>query len=243
MIGLSGASQSGERGEALVRSRAWRAGQSMGSVRSPARTRFDEPFGGTIVSKDRPVAPLELADVPQWDGEADVVVVGYGVAGACAALGAVIDGADVLVLERAGGWGGAAALSGGFIYLGGGTPLQHACGFEDTPDEMYKFLMAAMGPGADEQKTRLYCDGSVDHYNWLVEMGVDFNAEFFGRPAHAPPADEGLMYSGGENAWPLSEIAMPAPRGHVPRLPPGESRSAGGRGMVHTEPVRDALCY
>ena len=39
--------------------------------------------------------------VARWDQEADVVVVGLGCAGACAALAARDAGADVLVLERA----------------------------------------------------------------------------------------------------------------------------------------------
>ena len=64
-------------------------------------------------------------------------------------------GADILVLERTSGWESAAgALSGGLIYLGGGTAIQRACGFEDTPENMFKFLMAAMGPGVDEDRCR-----------------------------------------------------------------------------------------
>lgn len=39
-------------------------------------------------------------DVPQWDRSADVVVVGMGIAGACAALEACAAGATVLVIER-----------------------------------------------------------------------------------------------------------------------------------------------
>lgn len=178
---------------------------------------------------DRSVRPVPMKDVESWTDEADVVVVGYGVAGVSAALGALELGSDVLVLEWTGGWGGAAALAGGFIYLGGGTSLQKVCGFEDSPEEMFKFLMAAMGPGADEAKVAPYCDHSVEHYDWLVRLGVDFKPEFYGQPGSVPGADEGLMYSGGENAWPFDQIARPAPRGHVPRLPPGETR-LGERG-------------
>ena len=90
-------------------------------------------------------------------------------------------GADVLVLERTGSWGGAASMAGGFIYLGGGTPLQKACGFDDSVDNMAAFLNVAMGPGADENRIADYCEGSVEHFDWLVECGVPFKAEFFGR--------------------------------------------------------------
>ncbi len=77
---------------------------------------------------DLDVTPVPVASVTSWDDEADVVIAGYGVAGAAAAVEASRSGADVLVLERTGSWGGAAAMAGGFIYLGGGTALQKACG-------------------------------------------------------------------------------------------------------------------
>ncbi|MFF4761846.1 FAD-dependent oxidoreductase [Streptomyces sp. NPDC001292] len=171
--------------------------------------------------------PYAAADIGTWDLTTDVVVAGYGVAGAAAAVEAARAGAEVLVLERAGGWGGAAALAGGFIYLGGGTALQRACGFDDSPEAMAAFLMAAMGPGADTAKISAYCEGSVAHFDWLVECGVPFKPVFYGEPAWEPAADEGLMYSGGENAHPFDEIAQPAPRGHLPRM---ENKRTGERG-------------
>jgi len=107
---------------------------------------------------------VRAADVGRWDEEADVVVVGLGAAGAATALEAAAAGAETLVLERAGGGGGTSAMSGGVLYLGGGTDLQKACGFEDSPDEMFRYLMASVGHCPDEPKIRLYCDGSVEHY-------------------------------------------------------------------------------
>ncbi|WP_433732183.1 FAD-dependent oxidoreductase [Nocardia sp. CA-129566] len=164
------------------------------------------------------IRPLRASAISAWDFEADVVVAGYGIAGVCAAIEAARAGADVLILERTGGWGGAAAMAGGFIYLGGGTPLQRALGFEDTPENMETFLQAALGPGQDTAKIADYCQNSVEHYNWLVSCGVPFKEAFWGEPGWEPPHDEGLMYSGGENAAPFNAIAKPAPRGHVPRM-------------------------
>ncbi|MEU2033640.1 FAD-dependent oxidoreductase [Nocardia amamiensis] len=164
------------------------------------------------------IRPLRAGRVTTWDYRADVVVAGYGIAGVCAAIEAARAGAEVLILERTGGWGGAAAMAGGFIYLGGGTPLQQALGFQDTPENMATFLLAALGPGVDEAKIADYCRGSVEHYNWLVACGVPFREAFWGEPGWEPPHDEGLMYSGGENAAPFNTIAKPAPRGHVPRM-------------------------
>ena len=185
------------------------------------------------------VRPIPAATVDTWDHEADVVIAGYGVAGAAAAVEAARAGADVLVLERTGSWGGAASMAGGFIYLGGGTAIQKACGFEDSVDNMAAFLNAAMGPGADERRIADYCSGSVAHFDWLVDCGVPFKAEFFAEPGWEPMGDQGLMYSGGENAYPFNTIATPAPRGHVPQMhnkKQGES-SAGYmlmKGLVDT---------
>jgi 3-oxo-5alpha-steroid 4-dehydrogenase len=170
------------------------------------------------VSADFDVTPVPAATVSSWDDEADVVIAGYGIAGAAAAVEAGRGGADVLVVERTGSWGGAAAMAGGFIYLGGGTALQKACGFTDSVDNMAAFLTVAMGPGADEKRIADYCAGSVAHFDWLVGCGVPFKAEFFSEPGWEPMGDQGLMYSGGENSYPFNTIATPAPRGHVPQM-------------------------
>ncbi|WP_327143263.1 FAD-dependent oxidoreductase [Nocardia sp. NBC_01327] len=182
------------------------------------------------------VRPLRSSEVTSWDFEADVVVVGYGIAGVCAAIEAAGAGADVLVLERTGGWGGAAALSGGFIYLGGGTALQRALGFEDTAENMEKFLTAALGPGVDKNKIHDYCQGSVEHFDWLVSQGVPFKEEFWGEPGYEPPGDQGLMFSGGENAAPFNTIADPAPRGHLAWTKDKKLGEKGG-GYMLMEPL------
>ena len=73
-------------------------------------------------SKVDPCSPLQAHEVESWFGETDVLVIGYGGAGACAALEANARGKEVTILEVASGGGGTTALSGGQIYLGGGTP-------------------------------------------------------------------------------------------------------------------------
>jgi 3-oxo-5alpha-steroid 4-dehydrogenase len=157
-------------------------------------------------------------EVTRWDEEVDVLVVGLGAAGAATALEASACGADTLVLERAGGGGGTSAMSGGVIYLGGGTGLQRACGFEDTPEDMFAYLMASCGEGPDEAKLRLYCEGSVAHYDWLVDQGVPFKQTYYHGTSGEPPTDDGLVWSGAEKARPFCDIAKPAPRGHVPQI-------------------------
>ena len=87
-----------------------------------------------------------------------------------AALGALEHTDDVLVLERGGGSEG---TCGGVVYLGGGTPMQQAMGWEDSAEAMATFLRAALG-GVNQQKLQAYCQGSVDHYHWLVASGVSY---------------------------------------------------------------------
>ena len=160
-----------------------------------------------------PVAPVREADVTRYEDEADVLVAGFGCAGAAAAFEAAAGGADALVLERAGGPGGSSALSGGELYLGGGTPVQQACGFEDSAEDMFAYLDAALGPHADEEKLRLYCAESVAHFRWFVDRGLTFEPSLWDAPTWMPGTRDGLMWLG-ENAWPYNVLARPAPRGH-----------------------------
>ncbi len=166
------------------------------------------------MSEPTDVTPCDVADVRAWDDTADVIVVGFGAAGSTAAFTAAASGARVLVAERTGGPGGAAALAEGIVYLGGGTPVQLACGFEDSREDMYRYMMAACGPDPDEIKIARYCDESLGHFDWLVDRGVEFDPTFYAETSMATPGTEGLVYSGGEDAYPFNQIARPAPRGH-----------------------------
>ncbi len=183
----------------------------------------------------------------RWHTTVDVVVVGLGCAGAAATLEAVDTGASVVALERASGGGGTSANSGGVIYLGGGTRVQHECGFEDSPQEMFKYLMAASGPAPDEAKVRVYCEHSVEHFEWFVRRGVPFKSVYYPHYSGEPPTDDGLVFSGSEKAHPYCDLARPAPRGHVPQVP----GQAGGLLMQRlleavdgcgAEVVTDARC-
>ncbi|QBR02570.1 FAD-dependent oxidoreductase [Paraburkholderia pallida] len=165
--------------------------------------------------------PLPSRAVPRWDAEHDVVIVGFGASGACAAIEAVAAGADTLVVERASGYGGSSALSGGEIYLGGngGTPAQRAAGFSDETADLYRYLMLAGGRDADEAKVRLYAEHSLAHHDWLVAQGLQYKNTFLSERMVEPETDDCLIWSGSEEAWPFSAAAKPCPRGHTPQWP------------------------
>jgi len=158
------------------------------------------------------------------DETVDVLVAGLGVAGASAVVGARRAGAEVLAVERAVGPGGTSAHSGGLIYLGGGTSVQRACGYQDSPANMAAFLRAALGPGVDDDRLDAYCEGSVEHFDWLVSIGVPFKATFCDEPNRESADDAGLLFSGGEDSYPFDELAEAVPRGHKPQC----IDSAGG---------------
>lgn len=176
--------------------------------------------GAAALAGASAIAPLSATaerDTP-WHRTTDVLVVGLGAAGASAAIAARNAGAQVTILEAAPSGGGTSRLSAGEIYLGGGTPLQERLGFKDTTDDMFRYLMAASGTGADEEKIRLYCDRSLEHYGWLVDQGVQFKPEFYPEH-HDSPGDQGLRWAASEQTHPFNELAKPAPRSHKMRHP------------------------
>ena len=161
--------------------------------------------------------PYPASAVKHWDFETDVAIVGFGAAGACAAIEAASAGARVMLFERGSGSGGASALSGGEIYIGGGggTDAQRAAGFEDRTEDFAAYLKAAGGPFADEAKCELYAREALGHYEWLKAQGVPYRGNYLPGKHIEPTDDSTLMWSGSEAAYPFCEIARPAPRGHV----------------------------
>jgi succinate dehydrogenase/fumarate reductase flavoprotein subunit len=177
-------------------------------------------------------APRNLADVTHWDFEADVVVVGFGSAGASAAIEAAEAGARVRIFEVASGAGGTSSMAGGDIYLGGGggTPAQRANGFEDSTADFYRYMCMAGGPDADLERVRLYADHALAHFEWLRKQGIRYRDTYLPGKRVAPGTGDCLIWSGSEDAWPFNREARPCPRGHLPEVV-GEM---GGRQLVDT---------
>jgi len=156
-----------------------------------------------------------------WDLEADVVVVGFGAAGACAALEAAAAEADVLVIDRFEG-GGATALSGGVVYAGGGTPQQRAAGVSDSPEAMLDYLSTEVGDVVSKATLREFCVGSREMLAWLEGHGVPFEGSLCPDKTSYPTNRHYLYYSGSELS--ARDAARPAPRGHRTR---GRGTSGG----------------
>jgi succinate dehydrogenase/fumarate reductase flavoprotein subunit len=167
----------------------------------------------TTANSSEKYGVVDARSVSRWNDEADVVIVGAGSAGICAAIEAREAGADVLCLERASGPGGLTASAAGHIYMGGGTRVQKAVGIEDSVEAMQIYLLANT-PKPDEKKIRLYCEESVAHFDWLVAHGVPFEDSWHREKNVVQMSSECLIESGNEAAWPFNQQAKPAARGH-----------------------------
>lgn len=188
--------------------------------------------------KTRAPKPAELplvvtqSKAPSWDDEADVVIVGFGGAGACAALEARAHGASVIALDRFHG-GGATAISGGVFYAGGGTHVQREAGVDDDPDEMFRYLSLEVKGVVSEETLRDFCDTSVENLDWLERHGVPFEGSLCPYKTSYPTDDYYLYYSGNEGFAPYKDAAKPAPRGH-------RAKGTGLPGANFYEPLRTA---
>ncbi|HUW95717.1 MAG TPA: FAD-binding protein, partial [Anaerolineae bacterium] len=86
---------------------------------------------GTLASCGTAAAPAAPGVPESWDHETDVVIVGYGGAGAAAAIAARDAGAEVIILEKREVPGGTTAICGG-VYYAAGTSVQEENGIDDS---------------------------------------------------------------------------------------------------------------
>jgi predicted oxidoreductase len=113
------------------------------------------------------------AGPPVKDRDADVLVVGAGIAGLSAALEITRGGGDVLVLDMASVFGGhAVSAHGGLAIVG--SPIQAGAGVEDNPELAFADFLR-WGEDADEGWARYYVDHSrTEIYDWVIALGVEF---------------------------------------------------------------------
>lgn len=162
-----------------------------------------------------PIAPLRMGEgaQPNWHAQTDLLVVGFGGAGACAALEARERGLEVLALDRFTG-GGATARSGGVVYAGGGTPYQARAGYNDDADSMFSYLRGEVGDAVQAETLRDFCERSVEQLAWLERHGARFEASVPPHKTSYPSDRYYLYYSGNESVPAYASLARPAPRGH-----------------------------
>ena len=104
----------------------------------------------------------------------DVLVIGSGAAGLCAAITAKESGAErVLVVDSEAMVGGSSRLSGGVI-MGSGSALQSAAGIEDDPDSLVHEYLALNGWDVTREPVRRWARRSGKTIDWLAAHDVPF---------------------------------------------------------------------
>jgi flavocytochrome c len=116
--------------------------------------------------------------------DADVIIVGGGIAGISAALEAGANGRSVLVIDANSVGGGHAVKAGGFALVG--TPLQERKGYQDSPEIAERDLLA-WGEDADPEWVRRYVRASrTEVHDWLTAFGVRWGF-ILDTPEHSVP--------------------------------------------------------
>jgi fumarate reductase flavoprotein subunit len=96
---------------------------------------------------------------------ADVVVVGGGIAGTCAAVSAAEAGARTILIEKQ-----STCQGRGLMYGVIGSRLQKKLGIEIDKDEVVLNLMKLAGNRPDQRLLRMWANGSGASMDWLMDM-------------------------------------------------------------------------
>ncbi len=120
---------------------------------------------------------LAAPSVPEkWDKETDVLIIGSGYAGLCAAVEAADAGAKVMVLEKAAVPGGNSILCAGNA-LFTATHVQKAANVEDKPEWFFEDQMKYGEYRAVPELLQTFVDNSADCVAWLEKLGLVFRKE------------------------------------------------------------------
>ena len=110
----------------------------------------------------------ELLMPETWDHESEVVIIGAGTAGLCAAIEARKAGADALVLEQMPKCSGSLSVCAGNINFAG-SDYQKSQGLKDSPDEYYKDGIESCH--GEPAMWRAFVDNHLDTYKLIVGLG------------------------------------------------------------------------
>lgn len=115
---------------------------------------------------------------------ADVVVVGSGAAGMCAAIRLKRGGLNPVILEKSGHFGGSTALSGGAVWIPGNHHSSEV-GHADTREEAMAYLESEIGNRLNRALTEAFLDNGPEMVRFLeANSAVKFAARALGPDYH-----------------------------------------------------------
>lgn len=118
------------------------------------------------------------AELPKnWEQETDVIIIGAGIAGICAAIEAADTGARVVVLEKDSVPGGACKFSGGHMTVAG-TEVEERAHVKDKPEWLYNDMIEDGEMVAVPELIREYVNGGREHIQWIERLGIHFADTF-----------------------------------------------------------------
>lgn len=103
----------------------------------------------------------------------DLIVIGAGIAGLCAALEAAHHDARVLLLEKTSQFGGSTRMCGG-AFAFAGTDVQKASAIPDSAELLEEDLMKAGKYRNDRALVHTYAEQQHEAYRWLQGLGIPF---------------------------------------------------------------------
>lgn len=103
----------------------------------------------------------------------DLIILGGGLAGMCAAVEAGEQGASVLLLEKQDELGGSTVLSSGYMAFAE-TDMQEAAGIKDSTQSLLDDMIEVGGGVNDRKLVEVYGQHQAETYKWLIDHGVEF---------------------------------------------------------------------
>lgn len=179
----------------------------------------EESGAGEVANADTIHAHAERPVDSTEAKEADIVVVGSGIAGMSCAVEASLAGAKVIVLEKSGITGGDSSICTGNFYCCG-SAKQDAMGYSDygTPQEIADFLYKQSDGDANMEICQLVAEKGGEAMDWLVGFGCDFDKK------------------AGENISDRSMVSVDGGKGIIDRLV-GVAEENGAEVMMETRAI------
>lgn len=148
--------------------------------------------------------PAWSSDVPaHWDRTVEVLILGVGIAGACAAVEAHDLGAEVLAIEKSGQIRGACSWSGGSL-CGAGTRHQKQNGIFDDVEVMVQDIMRCGDELGDPEIIRAFAALSGETIDWLEDLGCQLVPGNRASPGiHSIPRNHNVLPEGSGLGWML----------------------------------------